>query len=84
MKSINFEEATIKIAEHQEEFNTVFAQRNEREGSVNICFELTLEELRKIQETGKIWYKQITYNNNMRPMRISPFKHEIVYGSNTN
>jgi len=78
MKSVNFPEVTNKIAEHQEEFQTVHVQRQEEDGSVNMCFEFTQDELDQISETGKIWYKQVIGNGKMNPMRLAAFKNEII------
>lgn len=78
MKSIDFPEVTNKIAEHQKEYNTLFAQWQPKEQSINVCFELTEEEIAEIQKTGKIWYKQLTFKNPMHPMRLSPFKENII------
>lgn len=79
MKSIPFEEAKIKIAEHQKEFNTVHAQFNPKEGSVNMCFELSDEDIAQLTKTKKIWYKQVNYGEPMHPMRLSAIKEEIIY-----
>lgn len=78
MKSISFEEATNKIAEHQDEFNTVISQYQSGDKSVNLCFELTNEEIEEIQKTKKIWYKQVTGGRPMNPILISPFKGNII------
>ncbi|MDB0602347.1 MAG: hypothetical protein V3V28_09295 [Polaribacter sp.] len=77
MKSITFPEVTNKIAEHQEEFNTVHVQFQKNDNSVNMCFELTDDEIEEIKRTGKIWYKQVV-NGQMHPMRLSPFKNQII------
>jgi hypothetical protein len=78
MKSINFNEATNKIAEKQDEFNTVISQWNPEEQSVNMCFELDEAEFAEIARTRKLWYKQLTGNRKMNPMRISPFKKQMI------
>jgi hypothetical protein len=78
MKSINFSEATNKIAEKQEEFNTVISQWNPEEQSVNMCFELDEAEFAEISRTRKLWYKQLIGNRTMNPMRISPFKKQMI------
>jgi len=78
MESVNFAEVTNKIAEHQEEFNTVHVQHNREDRSVNMCFKLDEDELKEIAKTGHIWYKQIIGTGQMHPMRISAFKNEII------
>lgn len=78
MKSITFPEATNKIAEHQEEFNTVHSQWNPDDKSINLCFEVSDFDLAEINRTKKIWYKQQTFGSPMMPIMISPFKDHII------
>lgn len=78
MKSVEFPEVQFKIAEHQDEFNTVHAQYQEKDGSLNMCFEFTQDELDEISATGKIWYKQVVGKGQMHPMRLAAFKNEII------
>lgn len=78
MRSINFDGVTNKIAEHQEQFQTVFVQRNVNDASVNMCFEFSTQELEEISKTGKMWYKQINGTNQMHPVMLSPFKDRII------
>jgi len=78
MKSITFPESTNKIAEHQEEFETVHVQFQNEDMSANMCFELSPEEIKEVSTTGKIWYKQVLGSQLMHPMRLSPFKEVII------
>ena len=78
MKSIEFPGVTNKIAEHQEEFNTVHVQYQPKDSSVNMCFEFTNEEITEIVKTKQIWYKQLIGNGQMHPMRLAAFKNEII------
>lgn len=78
MKSITFPEATNTIAENQDEFNTVHSQWQPDDQSINLCFELSNEEIQQIIKTKKIWYKQITGGQPMRPIRLSVFKDEMI------
>lgn len=78
MKSINFPEATNKIAEHQEQFNTVISQWNPDEQSVNMCFELDEEEMKQLNKTKRVWFKQITGGKRMNPILISPWKEAVI------
>lgn len=79
MQSIPFE-GTVKIAEHQEEFNTVHGHfgrdtYNPQMPVITICFELSEEEKKVLLETGKIWYQQCSLQ--MRPMSLSVVKPEL-------
>jgi hypothetical protein len=79
MKSLPFE-GTIKIAEHQEEYETVHAHlgrdtTHSQIPIITVCFELSEEEKKVILETGKIWYQQCSLQ--MRPMSLSVIKPEL-------
>lgn len=84
MKSVTFNEATNKIAEHQDEFQTVHSQFQPGDKSVNICWELEDEEIEEIIKSKKIWYKQVIGDRNMNPMLISTKKDEIIKDSFSN
>lgn len=79
MQSIYFNEATNKIAENQEQFNTLVSQWNPDEGSVNVCFELTNREIDQLIKTKKLWFKQVTQGKPMNPILISPFKEDVIH-----
>ena len=53
MKSVTFEEANVKIAEHQEEYETLHAYADDLRYSVAFCFELNKEELKEINDLTK-------------------------------
>lgn len=71
MKAIEFDGANMKIAEHQDQYNTLPAFFNIKEGSVIACFELSDEELKAVNETKRIYYKQLTFGKPMNPMLMS-------------
>jgi len=79
MTSVEFEECNIKIAENQEEYETLHAHHNTKEGSVTFCFELNKEELEDIQKTGRIYFKQLTFNGPMNPISMSTQKSDLIY-----
>ena len=78
MKSVEFPEVTNKIAEHQDEFNTVHVQYQQNDGRLKMCFEFTQDELDEISATEKIWYKQVVGKGQMHPMKLAAFKNEII------
>ncbi len=78
MKSVTFEEANVKIAEHQEEYETLHAYADDLRYSVAFCFELNKEELKEINETGKLWIKQLTFGRNMQPIALSTTKTDLI------
>lgn len=78
MKSVNFEEATNKIAENQPEFKTVHSQFQSSDQSINLCFELDDDEIETIRKEKRIWYKQVIGKENMQPILLSTNKWEII------
>jgi len=78
MKSITFPEVTNKIAEFQEEYQTVHVQFQPEDQSVNMCFEFSEQEIEEIIKNKKIWYKQIIGHQEMHPMMLSGFKEAII------
>ena len=78
MKPVEFPEVSIRIAETQDEFITIPAMANAKDGTVNYCMELTQEEIKKVQETGRIWVKQQTGSKKMQPMMFSVNKADII------
>jgi len=71
-----FEGSNIKIAEHQEEYQTLPAYANES-GTIITCWKLSPEEIAKISETGELWFLQMTFNQNMQPIYPSTSREEV-------
>ena len=78
MTAIEFDEVNVRIAEHQEEYETLPAFINQGEGSATFCFQLNKEELDEIAKTGKIWFKQLTFGKPMNPISMSTQKDDLI------
>lgn len=78
MTAVEFEEVNIRIAEDQPEYETLPAYANTQEGSVTFCFELNKEELDEIAKTGRIYFKQLTFNKPMQPIAMSTQKEDLI------
>ena len=78
MKAKDFKEVNVRIAEHQEEYETLPAFYNKEEGSVTFCFELSEDEINRIQATGEIWFKMLTFGQSMRPICLSTNKQDLI------
>lgn len=78
MKTKEFPEVNVRIAEKQEEFSTLPAYYNNEEGSITYGFKLTPEEIERVLENGEIWVKQITYGNAMQPVVIDFSKEDFI------
>ena len=78
MKAIDFIEANINIAEKQPQYETLPACYNKKEGSLVFCFELDKEEIKQVKETGRIYWKQLTFNKAMQPIGMSCLKENCL------
>lgn len=78
MKSIEFKEVNLRIAEHQEEYETLPALVNTEKGTVTSCWKLSEEELKIINETGVFWVQQLSFNQPLQPIYITTNKKEVI------
>ena len=78
MRAIEFPEVNVRIAEHQEEYETlpVFADASKAEVPVTMCFELSDEEKKQVDETGKIWLTVLCFGGSFHPINNSCLKPE--------
>ncbi len=76
MESVEFKEVNVRIAEHQEEYETlpVFLDKRDPSAPVTMCFHLDNEEQLQVMETGQIWLTVLTFNNNFQPIAMSCLK----------
>lgn len=78
MKPVDFEEKNVVFGANQEEYLPLPALLN-TEGTVITCWKLEPGELEKIQETGKIWFCQMTFHQPLQPQR--PFAEKPHLGT---
>lgn len=78
MKSIEFPEVNVRIAENQDEYETLPAFYDENEMSMTFCFELDPDELEQVGKTGRIFIKQLTFNQPMQPIFGSCLESETL------
>lgn len=78
MTPIEFDEVNLRIAESQEEYNTVPAFHDPKEGTVLYCMQLTEAERQCIYATGELWVKQLTFNTPMQPILMSIRKEDLL------
>lgn len=73
MKAVDFKDVNLRIAENQEEYETlpVYVNRNHASTPTTMCFELSEKEKKQVAETGKIWLTVLTFGNNFHPIRMS-------------
>lgn len=75
MKSISpvveqYKNSEIKIAEHQNEYETVIALPINNGQQLMMRFELSDEEKSQVQEHGCIWLTVMNFNQPMQPVMI--------------
>lgn len=78
MKAVEFKEVNIRIAENQEEYQTlpVYAKPNDPTVPVTMCFELDEEEREQVIKEGKIWLTMLTFGNPFQPIGMRCVKPE--------
>jgi hypothetical protein len=69
MTPVEFEGANVVFAKDQPEYIPLPAMKEEN-GDVTTCWELTEDEKRAVQETGRIWLTVKTFNQPLQPLRL--------------
>jgi len=69
MKPVKFDEQNMVFGENQKEYGDLPAFRD-REGQVITCWELEDGELEQIQKTGKVYLRQLTFNQPLQPVSL--------------
>lgn len=78
MYPIEFPEVNVRIAEKQEEYQTLPAFWDKKEGSMTFCFKLSEDEINRMYATGEVWMKVITFNQDLQPIGLSTNKEELI------
>lgn len=78
MQPLNFNGANIVFGANQPEYRPLPAERvgKPETGQINTCWELSPDELKQIQETGKIWVSLLTFGQPLQPVLVSVDKPE--------
>lgn len=80
MKAIEFKGVNLRIAENQEEYQTlpVFVDTTDPAVPVTMCFELDDEERQQVAETGHVWLTVLTFGQHFHPIAMSCLKSDFV------
>jgi hypothetical protein len=78
MTAIEFEEVNVRIAEDQEEYETLPVYFNKEEGSMSFCFQLNKEEIDEVIKTGHVFFKQLTFGKPLQPVNMSVLKSDLI------
>ncbi len=79
MKPVNFDGANVVFGANQPEYIPLPAERvgKPETGQINTCWELSPEELKMVQETGKIWVSLLTFGQPLQPVMVSVYKPDV-------
>lgn len=77
MEPVDFETANVVFGANQPEYIPLPAEyRGGKSGEILTCWELSPDELKRVQETGKIWLAVLTFGHTMQPVIVSVDKPE--------
>ena len=78
MEPIKFDGANAVFGANQPEYTPLPAERvgNPETGQINTCWELSPEEIKRVQETGKIYLGVLTFGQPLQPVIMSVDKPE--------
>lgn len=71
MRAIEFEEQNLKIAEEQDQFETLPAHYDESSGIVTTCWKLELSEVKRLVEDGVLYLQVQTGGEPLQPLRMT-------------
>jgi len=75
MQPLNFEGANVVYAANQPEYLPLPAEYRGGKGcEILTCWELSPDEIKRIQETGKIWLSVLTFGQPLQPLCLSADK----------
>lgn len=78
MQPLNFDTANVVFAANQPEYEPLPAEyRGGKSGEILTCWELSPDELKRVQETGKIWLAVLTFGQPLQPVCLSVEKPEL-------
>lgn len=77
MEPIKFDGANVVYGANQPEYKPLPAERRPGcSGEVVTCWELSPDELKCVQETGKIYLALLTFGQPLQPVIVSVYKPE--------
>lgn len=76
MEAVNFKESNVVFAENQDEYKSLPAYIDNN-GLVVTCWKLSEEEIKNINETGRIYLETLTFNNPLQPVMLTTDIKEI-------
>ena len=78
MEPLNFDGANVVYAANQPEYKPLPAEYcGGKYGQINTLWELSPEELKQVQETGKIWLSVLTFGQPLQPVLLATEKPPV-------
>ena len=79
MTPVIFDGADIAFTDSKNAFPPLPAQMRGREefGEILTCWQLSKEEMERIQETGCVWLSMLSYGRGLPPMALSVEKPDV-------
>lgn len=78
MHPLNFDGANVVYAANQPEYEPLPAEYcGGKYGQINTLWELSPEELKQVQETGKIWLSVLTFGQPLQPVLLTTEKPPV-------
>lgn len=79
MKPIKFKEQNLVISENQTQYLPLpVLSKNNQEGEVICCWNLSLKERIKLLLTGKLWVSFLTFKRPLQPSYFTVNKEELI------
>lgn len=78
MKAVEFKQVNVRLAEDQDEYETLPSYYNRDDKSFTCCFELSEEEIETLKRTGKIYLKQLTFGGQFAPVYCTTEESEVL------
>ena len=77
MQPLNFDGANVVFGAKQPEYIPLPAEyRGGKSGEILTCWELSPDELKRLQETGKLWLGVLTFGQPLQPVYLAVEKPE--------
>lgn len=80
MKPISFKEVNVTYGKGQEEYIPLPGRKETHEWGApfTTCWKLDFIERVKVLFSGKVWLTQLTFDQNLQPVRMTVYKEEVV------
>lgn len=77
MQPLNFDGVNVVYGAKQPEYIPLPAEyRGGKSGEILTCWELSPDELKRVQETGKLWLGVLTFGQPLQPVYLAVEKPE--------